>query len=184
MSESDNPNEHSLERTVVRGVVDDDLSTQISELKNAVDEAQCSFVDAMGRTEALQRRVADIAGHGEAENGAVKVTVDLSGRLTDIEFLPTVFRVASTQRLREAVKDAAADAVDDAAAQYRDLSGVGTDGIPDPLSEFLGGMPEVTRSLPPELVSRLQGVSVVDNDERAARLADRDLWEGPNPYEP
>lgn len=185
MSVSDNPGEESPGSTAVRGFADDtEISDRINELSGAVDEAHRSLDEVVARTKELRAGVSAIAGHGEAENGAVKVTVDASGRLVDIEFTPTVFRIASTQRLREAVKDAAADAVDDAADQYRNLAGVQTDGIPDPLGEFLGGMPEITRMMPPELVSRLSGASVVDTEERAGRLADRDLWEGPNPYEP
>lgn len=184
MSVPDNHGERTLPVGAAPVHSTTDLSARITELSSAVDEAERDFVHAFERAEQLRAGVRHITGHGEAENGAVEVTVDAAGRLIDIDFTPTVFRIASIQRLRNAVKDAAADAADDAAAQYQVLAGIGPDGVPDPLGDFLGRMPEVTRLLPPELVNRLQGVSVVDTEERSGRLADRDLWEGPNPYEP
>lgn len=155
----------------------------IEDLRSAVAAAQQRVDEGAARLERLRTEIDDIKGHGESEKGAVKVTVDASGRLVDIVFTSAVLRFGTTKRLRQAIKDASGDAVDDATAQYRELTGVDEEGIADPVGEFLGGMPEVTRMLPPELVNRLRGQSVVDKEERAARKADRQMWEGPNPYE-
>lgn len=182
MSVSEHPAEHSLAGFAARGYTG--LSERVDELGAAVSDAERSLAAAMERSGRVRDGIGLIAGHGEAERGAVHVTVDAAGRLIDIDFTPAVFRLASIERLRDAVKDATDDAVDDAAAQYRELAGMGTEGIPDPMAGFLGAMPEVTRMLPDELLSRLRGESGVDVQARTARRAIRKTWEGPNPYEP
>jgi DNA-binding protein YbaB len=179
---SEHPTEHSLGGFAARGYAR--LPGHIEQLSAAVSDAERSLASAMDRSERVREGIGLIAGHGEAERGAVKVTVDAAGRLVDIDFTAGVFRLASIERLRDAIKDATDDAVDDAATQYRQLAGVGTDGIPDPMAGFLGAMPEVTSMLPDELLSRLRGESGVDAQDRTARRRIREIWEGPNPYEP
>ncbi|WP_169337897.1 YbaB/EbfC family nucleoid-associated protein [Propionicicella superfundia] len=182
MSVSEHPAEPPLADFAAH--VHGDLPGRVAELGGAAADAERDLAAAMDRAQRVRDGFGRIAGRGEAEHGAVRVTVDASGCLVDIHFTPAVLRFGSVQRLRDAVKDAAADAADDAAAQYRDLAGVGPDGIPDPLGDFLGGMPEVTRMLPPELISRLRGQSAPHADEPIARRAKRDPGEGPGPYEP
>lgn len=181
MSAPDSPPDESLVGFSARGY--GNLSEHIGALRGATSDAERRLADVTARTLRIRSETGKIRGHGKAEKGAVSVTVDASGRLTDIDFTPAALRLGSIDRLREAILDAAGDAVDDATTQYLKLTGVGADGIPDPLGDFLGGMPEVTEMLPSELLDRLQGKPTVDAEDRAARRQTRALWEGPNPYE-
>lgn len=181
MSAPHQPPENPFFDVAARGY--DNLEQHLPDLQHRHDDVARGLEASTRHTFEIRDRLAEIEGHGEAEKGIVKVTVDSGGRLKDLVFAQAALKLGSIGRLREAVLDASADAVDDAMRQVREASGVGPDGMPDPLGDFLGRMPEVTQMLPPELLDRLRGKASSDPDERAERKARNRIWEGPSPYE-
>lgn len=149
------------------------LGEHLPDLQHRYDEVAGGLERSTRHAFEVRDRLAEVEGHGEAESGLVKVTVDGGGRLKDIEFAPTIMKVGSVGRLREAVLDAAADAVDDAMGKVRELSGADSDGIPDPLGEFLGRMPEVTRLLPPRSAGSVAGPA----QQRSGRTGRTPCWQ-------
>ncbi|MGV8850056.1 MAG: YbaB/EbfC family nucleoid-associated protein [Propionibacteriaceae bacterium] len=94
----------------------------------------------------LKTALAGTQGEGEAESGAVKVTVDAQNRVIDIELTPKALRLGSTDRLRTALLDACDAAVADVASKLREATGVDQDG--DPLDAFFDGLPEIKALMP------------------------------------
>ena len=73
---------------------------------------------------------------GEAESGAVKVTVDAQNRVVDISLTAKAMRLPSTDRLSKALLSACDAAVADVSKQLREAAGVAQDV--DPLAGFFG----------------------------------------------
>lgn len=99
--------------------------------------------------EDLKRALTETRGHGEAESGAIKVTVDAQNRVIDIELTPKALRLGSTDRLRTALLDACDAAVADVASTMREATGVDQDQ--DPMDAFFDGLPEIKALMPPSL---------------------------------
>jgi DNA-binding protein YbaB len=102
--------------------------------------------------EALERTRAALAetrGVGEAESGAIKVTVDAQNRVVDIALTAKAMRLPSTDRLRRALLTACDAAVADASKKVRKAAGVDPDA--DPLEAFFSGLPEIEVLLPASL---------------------------------
>ncbi len=94
----------------------------------------------------LKTALTETRGEGEAESGAVKVTVDAQNRVVDIELTPKALRLGSTDRLRTALLDACDAAVADVASKMREVAGVDDDG--DPMEAFFEGLPEIKALMP------------------------------------
>jgi DNA-binding protein YbaB len=94
----------------------------------------------------LRTALTKTRGEGEAESGAVRVTVDAQNRVVDIELTPKALRLGSTDRLRTALLDACDAAVADVAARMREATGVDEDQ--DPMDAFFDGLPEVKALMP------------------------------------
>jgi DNA-binding protein YbaB len=118
--------------------------TAALESRNDVLLAQSERLD---RTlEDLKTALKETRGEGEAEAGAVKVTVDAQNRVVDIELTPKALRLGSTDRLRTALLDACDAAVVDVASKMREAAGVDDDG--DPMEAFFEGLPEIKALMP------------------------------------
>lgn len=107
----------------------------------------------LAESERLDRTLAELKtalketrGEGEAESGAVKVTVDAQNRVVDIELKPKALRLGSTDRLRTALLDACDAAVADVASKMREATGVDQDQ--DPMDAFFDGLPEIKALMP------------------------------------
>ena len=94
----------------------------------------------------LRTALSETRGEGEAESGAVKVTVDAQNRVVDIELTPKALRLGSTDRLRTALLDACDAAVADVASTMREAAGVDEDQ--DPMDAFFDGLPEIKALMP------------------------------------
>jgi DNA-binding protein YbaB len=94
----------------------------------------------------LKTALQETRGEGEAESGAVKVTVDAQNRVVDIELTPKALRLGSTDRLRTALLDACDAAVADVASKMREATGVDEDR--DPMDAFFDGLPEIRALMP------------------------------------
>lgn len=94
----------------------------------------------------LKAALADARGEGEAESGAVKVTVDAQNRVVDIELTARSLRLGSTDRLRRALLDACRAAVADVGSKLREAGGVEEDQ--DPMEAFFEGLPEIKALMP------------------------------------
>ena len=95
---------------------------------------------------ATRKALADARGIGEAESGAVKVTVDAQNRVVDIALTAKAMRLPSTDRLSKALLSASEAAVADVSKHLREAAGVAQDG--DPLDAFFSGMPEIEALMP------------------------------------
>lgn len=115
----------------------------------------------------LKTALKETRGEGEAEAGAVKVTVDAQNRLVDIELTPKALRLGSTDRLRTALLDACDVAVADVASKMREATGVDEDR--DPMDAFFDGLPEIRALMPlslrvPRQAARPDPAEAEEND--------------------
>jgi DNA-binding protein YbaB len=95
---------------------------------------------------ATRKALADARGVGEAESGAVKVTVDAQNRVVDIALTAKAMRLPSTDRLSKALLSASEAAVADVSKHLREAAGVAQDG--DPLDAFFARLPEIEALMP------------------------------------
>lgn len=107
----------------------------------------------LAESERLDKTLADLKtalmetrGEGEAESGAVKVTVDAQNRVVDIVLTPKALRLGSTDRLRAALLEACDAAVAAVASTMREATGVDEDR--DPMDAFFDGLPEIKALMP------------------------------------
>ena len=117
--------------------------------------------------EDLRTALVETRGEGEAESGAVKVTVDAQNRVVDIELTPKALRLGSTDRLRTALLDACDAAVADVASKIRETTGVDEDQ--DPMEAFFDGLPEIKALMPlsvraPRQATRPDPAEAEEND--------------------
>ena len=95
---------------------------------------------------ATRKALSDARGVGEAESGAVKVTVDAQNRVVDISLTAKAMRLPSTDRLSKALQSACDAAVADVSKQLREAAGVAQDV--DPLAAFFADVPEIEALMP------------------------------------
>jgi DNA-binding protein YbaB len=95
---------------------------------------------------ATRKALSDARGVGEAESGAVKVTVDAQNRVVDIALTAKAMRLPSTDRLSKALQSACDAAVADVSEQLREAAGV-AQGV-DPLDGFFANVPEIEALMP------------------------------------
>lgn len=87
-----------------------------------------------------ERQVEQAIGTGSAEDGAVQVRADATGRVVEVDLEPRALRLGSIGRLEQAIKTACNAATEAATTK---LAGTAS----DPLKEFFDSMPEVTALL-------------------------------------
>ncbi len=121
----------------------DDRTAALSRRGEALLAESHELDEALART---TKALKDARGEGEAESGAVKVTVDAQDRVVDIALTAKAMRLPSTDRLRKALLTACDAAVADVATKVREAAGVAPDG--DPLEALFTGLPEIEALLP------------------------------------
>ncbi|QXJ23951.1 YbaB/EbfC family nucleoid-associated protein [Actinomadura graeca] len=83
-----------------------------------VDEVLRRAQDQAARVAALQKELADTAGHAESEDGHVKVSYTSTGGITELEINPRAMRMASAD-LADTIKRVVQEAANDLQANIR-----------------------------------------------------------------
>jgi len=121
----------------------DDRTAALSRRGEALLAESHELDEALART---TKALKDARGEGEAESGAVKVTVNAQNRVVDIALTAKAMRLPSTDRLRKALLTACDAAVADVATKVRAAAGVAPDS--DPLEALFADLPEIEALLP------------------------------------
>jgi len=119
-----------------------DLDTMSAELSHRAETLECEYRDATEALDALSEKVTAARGTGTAEDRAVEVTVDGTGRVCAVHLDPRALRLGSIGRLEAAIVTAAATAADDLARRLDAELG-------DPVHDLYAAMPELAALLGP-----------------------------------
>ena len=117
-----------------------DLDLASAELTQRAATLDREYRDVTEALDAITADIEAVSGTGTAEDGAVEVIMDGTGRISAVHLDPRALRLGSIGRLEEAIVAAAGAAADDLAQRL-------DDGLGDPVRELYAAMPELSAML-------------------------------------
>ena len=115
----------------------------------AAEEALARYKEKRIEAMALQRRILDISGTAVSKRQSVKITVNVHGEITSIEFPTGAYKRMTPTELAEAVKATAQEAKAKAVAELREMMQPKMPGGVD-LIDLIQGKADLPAMLPNE----------------------------------
>lgn len=131
------------------------------------DQVNGMLADLQRRTATLkeaQQRAAGVSGTATSRDGAVTVSVNAAGVVTDVRLAPNTFDRTTPEKLARTITELARGAAGDARAQTESIFAPLQEGVPD-LPDILPGAPSLQDLRPPPVQETSRSRRGPDDDE-------------------
>lgn len=141
----------------VNAIPQDQLKDRIGALQGRIDDLMSNLQQDQAKLGEQLQRAQQVVGTATRADGEITASVTAYGEVTELTVTDKALRTLGADRLSAAVKEALNEARTDAVGQSNQVAGEEALQVAaDPVGSMLDRLPEVTETLPPEMVAKLR----------------------------